>query len=1061
MDYFEEILLDNRVNKDEFNKNPENVKSLECFHYNLPEIPNFFSNFTGLTDLRILEQDIINLDWLKDCPNLINLNVFHTNLKCTKGLVYVCNLKKLFLDGNKLERFPDISNLKSITEFSIADNNIGDIPDIPVLPSLQVLNLAKCNLSSLPKTVVNLSSLSTLNIAGNNFDDFSLFYTLSPLQYLQELYLYHPLYGENPVCSFPNYDVIPISVLPQITILDTYKINEKTKNLCVNRRKHAEIFYSAEASSNISVCYSQLNDFNKQYRQMLSDIDANIKVNKDILLNVYASVDEFESICRSEVEFYRQISTLSYQSGGSISFVEITDEDEINTITRNITLPSWMEVRFVMKLTVVSVQCEKDNTGNDNISEYFYAKINDLNEVPKNVQEWKQFQNTINYSSNIILENSSESVLVCTKSPISSTLFIPKFFCFFSKSANKFLADISRSLDEMRNGDNSVPIDHTNDSIYAFSSPYMLEENLVNVTLINCGVESLYMFKDLRSLKALYLPFNKITTLEDMPEIATLELLDVSFNKISSIQALLTQSQTASESIRSILIFGNPICSPKVINLMMQFFVNSEQLLDDPRVPLYVPPETDDSFFLTSVFPSDIQLESITSLDFRGQCLVSLSPLSQLPNLKILYSSDNLLRSIDFQSPTLQFGDFSANLIEEFPSGDSFPSLQTLLLGSNKLTSLDSIHSLQSLFISDNGISKLPDDEMFPNLLCISLQNNPLTKQYNDLRIIYSLPKLRMLNGQLVTAQMASRAKSTFGGILLVEHLYSVCPKNSISCNLSNKGYKEVNNLKCSTLTELDLSQNQIQVIEWSHSSLPSLQVLNLSSNIIAQFDFCSVLPQLAAIDLSSNKINDKVFYSMMNATFPRLKKVVLANNNIKSIEFSLKKVFPLLEEADFSHNFIQKVNPGVFELPTLKHLDLSYNVLRKLDNIVAPNLESLDLSHNRVPSVDEVEKLKGCTNLLKFAFNDNPLAQRISHRIRCLSILRTVKTMDGRLVTESDINQVRIILEQMQGGQSLLTPRAIQNQIGSRNNPKVTTSNPPLPPLQQAQAKRKIINFP
>ena len=54
-----------------------------------------------------------------------------------------------------------------------------------------------------------------------------------------------------------------------------------------------------------------------------------------------------------------------------------------------------------------------------------------------------------------------------------------------------------------------------------------------------------------------------------------------------------------------------------------------------------------------------------------------------------------------------------------------------------------------------------------------------------------------------------------------------------------------------------------------------------------------------------------------------------------------------------------------------------------------------------------------------KFAFHDNPLGQRVSPRIRCLAYLRSLREMDGKPVTEADLSQVKILLDQGAGGQA------------------------------------------
>jgi hypothetical protein len=115
------ILADNQVDPSEFRSNPSKVTVIECFQFNIPQHPSF-TIFPNLDELRLLEQDIVDLDWLSGCPNLSTLILFHTSLADTRGLASAPCLKRLFLERSKLTEFPDISPLKQLELFSIAGN---------------------------------------------------------------------------------------------------------------------------------------------------------------------------------------------------------------------------------------------------------------------------------------------------------------------------------------------------------------------------------------------------------------------------------------------------------------------------------------------------------------------------------------------------------------------------------------------------------------------------------------------------------------------------------------------------------------------------------------------------------------------------------------------------------------------------------------------------------------------------------------------------------------------------------------------------------------------------
>jgi Leucine-rich repeat (LRR) protein len=176
---------------------------------------------------------------------------------------------------------------------------------------------------------------------------------------------------------------------------------------------------------------------------------------------------------------------------------------------------------------------------------------------------------------------------------------------------------------------------------------------------------------------------------------------------------------------------------------------------------------------------------------------------------------------------------------------------------------------------------------------------------------------------------------------------------------------------------------------------------------------------------------------------------LILEKNVIKRIAFIPNENFPALETLNLSHNYISTISKGAFDCQQLHVLCLSYNLLRKLDHLGVPSLLSLDVSHNRIVTVDEVEKLRACTQLLQFTFADNPLTQRVSPRIRCLCLLRSLTEMDGRQVTETDLSQVRLLLDQNDG----LPPPSTSSRVAKVNTvilqpglPQLTPPNPTIP---------------
>jgi Leucine-rich repeat (LRR) protein len=389
---------------------------------------------------------------------------------------------------------------------------------------------------------------------------------------------------------------------------------------------------------------------------------------------------------------------------------------------------------------------------------------------------------------------------------------------------------------------------------------------------------------------------------------------------------------------------------------------------------------------------------------------------SNLPQLVQLFASGNYLTTIDFTGPNLQFADFSVNSLTDFPDGSAFPQLNTLLMNSNQLKRFSQPLNVSALFVGDNEISTLPSQSLFPMLEVFFVLGNPCVKTFPESRFIFALPKLKMLNGTIITSQLHSKVDKRFTGVLFAEDLPGILQPKQVTLDISGKEMKDVNCLTSDILSELNLSGNALITIEWQSPVLPRLAVLNLSGNQLQTLDFVAFLPELQHLDLSRNELSDALFTSLCQFPLIRLSELHLSGNALKKIECMSAQNFPVLKTLDLSHKHIAVISNGGFDCPRLQVLNLSDNSLRKLDHVGVPTLHTLDVSHNRIQSVDEVEKLRVCAQLLIFVFSDNPLVERIIPRIRCLCVLRSAVEMDGRPVSENDLAQVRTLLEANDG---------------------------------------------
>lgn len=1047
---FHTLLLDNQIEPEEYKSNPNKFTSLECFHFNLPAHPSF-EKFSQLTEIRVIEQDVVDLEWLKDLPHLEKLQVYHTLLKDTSGLKYCPNLTTLILEGNKLTKLPNCSALKHLELLSVAENPFEEIPDFSRCTNLKELNIANDRLPDISSSIKHLAKLEILNLAGNHIHTFRGFDVLAQMQHLKAVYFYDPNYGSNPICEFPNYEIMVGCMLPQVELIDTFSMTKKFRSICEARKREVKIFYSAISANEASYSESLKSEFTKSLDKIIFDIPLTTSLNHETLDNINSIATRYDTIWKEFKYTATELPMLEYKTAGLLHSTRLLEDyQEWNDFVSNIT----QYIDRSNKLNIAAVW-EVSNVGADHFFEENKGEkkqklvIFDLaSEAISALCKWTEIDHK--YTQNITPERESFFVVVCNVAESAQeTESAPTHLMFIAPSSSSLLNEAEREIQSMIKQSSKYEEISDGENLCCIQKKFTLIESLTKITLIGCSVTSLSAFNGLINLKELNLPFNKVSSIVDMPVLPALEVLDLSFNGIENVNDLIPKEKTATESLTKLYLIGNPIYSATTISFIGSIF---EKLGKEKNI-LYSPP-TDNSLFLTSLSSNTASIESLATLDISSNCITTLKPLSKLPKLTKLLASGNQLSHVDIASQTLTYMDVSSNFIEEMPIATTLPNLQFLLMSNNRIKKLLSFPSLLALYVSDNDIESMPPSSHYPSLIILTIENNPLMDEVDTTRLLFQFKTLKMLNGSNIKQSQHNKVQNTLQGILFPEEVDSLLKKGQTSLNLDDKGFKNVDILTSDSLQLLSLQNNSLSEIKWSKTAFPKLIQLDLAGNSIVNFDFLLALPTLKSLDLSNNKIGDSLVKLFCTFQMPHLKELRLANNSIKTAPMLSRSNFPQLEVLDVSHNYVMTVERGTFSDTQLISLDLSYNSLKKLDNIASQSYQNLDVSHNRITTVDEVEKLRSCVNLVKFAFNDNPLNQRTIHRIRVLTILRGVKELDGKIVTESDLMQVKQILEQ--NAAMGVTPPEPQAPPGKVNRINNIIMSPNLPALHEAPAPKR-----
>ncbi|XP_046426335.1 leucine-rich repeat-containing protein 40-like [Neodiprion fabricii] len=150
-----------------------------------------------------------------------------------------------------------------------------------------------------------------------------------------------------------------------------------------------------------------------------------------------------------------------------------------------------------------------------------------------------------------------------------------------------------------------------------------------------------------------------------------------------------------------------------------------------------------------------------------------------------------------------------------------------------------------------------------------------------------------------------------------------------------------------SSVTRIDVSNNNLQDLEICFESLKNLQELIVDKNRLEE------LP---------NDLGELVNLKVLSAAGNKLTIIPESFGNIKN-----------LEKLELSHNKIKSFSVTCVNLDNLKVLNLSFNELRTVPKCVvegSSRLEVLDLSHN---NITEITRPPCSRNLRKFYFKNNP----------------------------------------------------------------------------------------
>ncbi|NXP01943.1 CEP97 protein, partial [Certhia brachydactyla] len=183
----------------------------------------------NLMQLSVANNRLVRMMGVAKLTKLRVLNLPHNSIGYVEGLKDLVHLEWLNLAGNNLKVIEQINSCLSLQHLDLSDNNIAQLGDLSKLTSLKTLLLHGNIITSLRTAPVCLpQSLAVLSLAENEIRDLNEVSFLAPLRQLEQLSIMNnPCVMATP--SVPGFDYRPyvVSWCLNLKVLDGYVISQK------------------------------------------------------------------------------------------------------------------------------------------------------------------------------------------------------------------------------------------------------------------------------------------------------------------------------------------------------------------------------------------------------------------------------------------------------------------------------------------------------------------------------------------------------------------------------------------------------------------------------------------------------------------------------------------------------------------------------------------------------------------------------------------------------------------------------------------------------------------
>ncbi|CAI4230952.1 unnamed protein product [Auanema sp. JU1783] len=411
--------------------------------------------------------------------------------------------------------------------------------------------------------------------------------------------------------------------------------------------------------------------------------------------------------------------------------------------------------------------------------------------------------------------------------------------------------------------------------------------------------------------------------------------------------------------------------------------------------------------------PSDFfcHLKNLQVLNVSSNALTSLKQekgcvASQLIIADISHNNLNKIHEYLHTFPMLRQLFVSYNKLMTLPTSsfESVVHLQLLDMEHNMLSTIEDLpDSLIHLNIAQNQFKLLPEAvRELPLLVSLNVSRNSLSDSVaENPHVSPILESVDMSHNDLrnIPVYFFVNSMSSLNHLHLEFNRIDQIPPTAL--------------VNCSSLLTLNLANNDLRVLKDDiFSGLQKLNSLHLQGNAL------DTIEQSVFVDLSIDELNlsGNRFTEAPHALgrLYRLKKLDLSLNKISKLyQFVFNKI-PHLQVVNISHNELQSVGPYVFsDSEHLAQLDLSHNQISLIfrDSLSkCSQLRRLNLSHNRLNTYDDAFTVIPSLRHLDISFNRltsliwTTLPTKLEHLTASYNSIQQLSTTEGNINTKLQV---------------------------------------------------------